>query len=174
MIPSNKLLKNYAQTANFFQEKQELRKKVLDFCGEMCYSTNMNEDIIKNLKKVRQDLQAQISALTADLESVNRMLGRYEGQMSFEADYGILSTDKEETPTSLRFYVLKTLREKYPKSLRAGQIRKIVLQKGYISKAIKFEGAMFAMLSNLVKLGKIKKTGVGLYRALRPDVEKGS
>ena len=123
----------------------------------------MSKEIVNNLLKVKQDLQAQIKALTDDLQSVNRMLGRYEGQMSLEPQ-----TDIDETPKTLRHYVLEVLRENYPKSLRAKKVREQVLSKGYKSSAVSFEGAMFAMLSHLVKLERIKKTGVGLYRALRP------
>lgn len=139
----------------------------------------METEIARNLRAIQTDLNNRLKKLNdeigtvrADLEAVDRMLQRYEGQTSLPLpvveDGGgngshPLNAIAPDTMT-LKEHVLAVLKDGYPQALRARQVRVLVTKHGYTSKAVSFEGAMFAMLSNLNKSGEIEKAGSGLYR----------
>ena len=136
----------------------------------------MNDDILKNLHTLRSDLRGKLLALRAeertiraDIEALDRMIERYQGQTALSLN-SQASGSNGDKPSTLKGYVIEVLKQNYPHSMKAAQVRDAVIHLGYKSTAKSFDGAMFAMLSNLRKQGAIAKAGTGRYKALESDV----
>ena len=158
-------------------------EKLVVFYWHTWYCNHMDKEIWKNLKSIEHDLRRRLrqieeeeGILNQDLQSIKRMLARYEGQIDINfrgitiipssASTSVGAGDPKVVITkTLKQHVLDVLRDISPRPLRAGQIRREVTKRGYISEAKSFEGAMFAMLSNLWKMNHIRKVGPGLYTA---------
>jgi hypothetical protein len=142
------------------------------------YITHMNKDILTNLHTVRSDLRQKLVALQeemkttkADIEAVDRMIERYQGQTSLSLiGQSKASGSNGDKPSTFGNMVVDVLRQHYPRSMREIEIRSMLIHSGYKPTAKNFSGALFAMLSNLLKQGRITKTGMGAYKALDSDV----
>jgi hypothetical protein len=155
-----------------------LAKIILAFYWGSDYIRGMKNEILANLNTVRADLRQKLLALKeeektiiSDIEAIDRMLLRYQGQTTLAfSDFDKSTQSSLNPPSKLKDYVIMVLKNHYPTPLRASQVRDAVIKMGYKSTAISFEGAMFAMLSNLVRQKSIAKTGPGLYCALNTDM----
>ena len=124
----------------------------------------MNKELIENLRSVKADMQKRLTALSEEAEStkldiqgLDRMIARYEGSeqmplgMESVAD-AMFDYDK----MTLKEGVLHVLQRNAPRGLRARQIQNKLVAGGYYTTSENFNSAIFAMLSHLVKKGKVK------------------
>jgi len=132
----------------------------------------MNKETVKNLRAFRDDLSDKAESLQKELEVVNRdlqaldqILVRYEGQTNLD-----LSTKTGPLPGTeysemgLRQAVLKILKKNRGAGLKADDIKRALIEGGYRTNAENLRGSVFAVLSLLNKGGKIHKVSPGVYR----------
>lgn len=154
---------------SIFEKIQEFQKISLDFVRSVGYNPYMFIELIYNLEKVKANLLEKRKAIDTDIAAIDDLINKYRFDMALEIE--TVENNAEPTSKKLSTHVIEVLQLAYPKSLKAKQIIVEVVKRGYRSNAKNFEGAMFAMLSNLVKSKRIDKTDVGLYRALKPKLQ---
>lgn len=119
-----------------------------------------------SLQKRLNAHQVKYEALRRDIQVLDNMIARYgeESQTSLDISPNGSKATRFIGKT-LKFCVQRALQEKFPDSLRAGEIRDILFEGGYTTESPNFDGAVWAMLSHLTKSSLIIKDSPGKYKS---------
>lgn len=133
---------------------------------------SIEQAMIKNLRAFRDDLKSkaetlskELEVIVRDLQALDQILRRYEGQtnLNLKTKSGFLP-GTEYSRMGLREAVLEILRKNQPMGLKADDIKKALVEGGYRTNSDNLRGGVFAVLSVLRKDGIIHKISPGVYR----------
>ena len=141
----------------------------------------MSIEMIKSLRLARQDLAKRLTSLRKeidivkiDIDSLDRLIQRYQGQQSLDlvGSNDIANDEDRFRGKTLRESISTILNESYPQKQKASEINKALLDGGYLTTSPNFDSAVFGMLGQMVKVEQIEKAGKGYYKAKQNVIVK--
>lgn len=118
----------------------------------------------------QKELESQIASIKADLDAVDRLIHRYNGQGETSAEYEMVSAYTWNfAQTTRREAVLKLLKMQYPNDMHAKELAEKVLMGGFKTDSPQknFEAAIWSLLAQMVQSGQVQKTGPGRFKAVK-------
>ena len=159
-------------TLNFQEKTQEIQKKFLTSILNCLYIGAMNNEMVEHLEKALRQIDFALESLRMELEIQQNNRNRLKNFID-----EVKENIRTGAPTnsnlpgvfiyqklSLKDAIIAILRREYPSSLKVREIQDILADGGYKTESKHLNGAIFSMLSRLVKLGLVEKVSTGTYR----------